>query len=81
MKQTAVEWLIERLMNNQVDNKMLEQAKELEKQQKTDTSLVTRVEVIQHSDPYNGRVFTNYNAKDVEMQLQDEGRTLKIFLK
>lgn len=31
---TAVEWLIERLMNNQVDNKMLEQAKELEKQQK-----------------------------------------------
>jgi hypothetical protein len=33
MEQTAVEWLIERLMNNQVDNKMLEQAKEMEKQQ------------------------------------------------
>jgi len=34
MKQTAVEWLIERLMNGQVDNKMLETAKEMEKQQK-----------------------------------------------
>ncbi len=32
MKQTAVEWLIERLMDGQVDNKMLAQAKELEKQ-------------------------------------------------
>ena len=42
---------------------------------------VTRVEVIQHSPPYNGRAFTNYNAKDVEIQYQDNGKTLKIFLK
>jgi hypothetical protein len=42
---------------------------------------VTRVEVIQHSPPYNGRAFTKYNAKDVEIQFQDDGRTLKIFLK
>ena len=42
---------------------------------------VTRVEVIQHSKPYNGRAYTNYNAKDVELQYQDNGRTLKIFLK
>jgi hypothetical protein len=42
---------------------------------------VTRVEVIQHSLPYKGRAYTNYNAKDVELQYQDDGKTLKIFLK
>lgn len=42
---------------------------------------VTRVEVIQHSKPYNGRAYTNYSAKDVELQYQDDGRTLKIFIK
>jgi hypothetical protein len=50
-------------------------------QEQNDTSKVKRVEVIQHSPPYNGRAFTNYNAKDVEIQFQDDGRTLKIFLK
>ena len=50
-------------------------------QQFNDTSEVTRVEVIQHSEPYNGRAYTNYNAKDVEIQFQDRGKTLKIFLK
>jgi hypothetical protein len=42
---------------------------------------VTRVEVIQHSPPYNVRAYTNYNAKDVEIQYQDDVRTLKIFIK
>lgn len=42
---------------------------------------VRRVEVIQHSEPYNGRAYTKYNAKDVEIQYQDDGKTLKIFLK
>lgn len=42
---------------------------------------ITRVEVIQHSEPYNGRAYTNYNAKEVEIQYQDDGKTLKIFLK
>jgi hypothetical protein len=50
-------------------------------QEQNDTSNVTRVEVIQHSPPYNGRAFTKYNAKDVEIQFQDDGTTLKIFLK
>jgi len=50
-------------------------------QEHNDTSKVNRVEVIQHSDPYNGRAYTNYNCKDVEIQFQDDGRTLKIFLK
>jgi len=49
-------------------------------QQFNDTSQVTRVEIIQHSEPYNGRAYTNYNAKDVEIQLQDDNKTLKIFL-
>jgi hypothetical protein len=42
---------------------------------------VTRVEVIQHSPPHMGRAYTNYNAKDVELQYQDDSKTLKIFLK
>jgi hypothetical protein len=42
---------------------------------------VTRVEVIQHSEPHNGRAYTKYNAKDVQIQYQDDGKTLKIFLK
>jgi len=46
-----------------------------------DTSKVTRVEVIQHSEPFNGRAYSKHNAKDVEIQLQDDGKTLKIFLK
>jgi hypothetical protein len=42
---------------------------------------ITRVEVIQHSPPHNGRAYTNYNAKNVELHYQDDGKTLKIFLK
>lgn len=50
-------------------------------QQQNNTSKVRRVEVIQHSQPYNGRAYTNYDAKDVEIEFQDDGKTLKIFLK
>jgi hypothetical protein len=86
MKQTAVEWLYKNLLENPISNQDIEyneavfhNAKEMEKQQSfTD---VNRVEVIQHSPPYNGRAYTNYNAKDVELQLQDNNKTLKIFLK
>lgn len=46
-----------------------------------DKAEVTRVEVIQHSEPHNGRAYTNYNAKEVELQYQDGGKTLKIFCK
>ena len=81
MKQTAVEWLVNVVQSciapDYIPKEIVEQAKEME----NDTSKVTRVEVIQHSAPYNGRAYTNYNAKDVEIQFQDRGRTLKIFLK
>jgi hypothetical protein len=50
-------------------------------QEQNNTSKVRRVEVIQHSPPYNGRAYTNYAAKDVEIEFQDDGKTLKIFLK
>ena len=50
-------------------------------QQQNNTSKVRRVEVIQHSLPYNGRAYTNYDAKDVEIEFQDDAKTLKIFLK
>jgi hypothetical protein len=60
---------------------MLKQTKEMEKQQKLDASNVNRVEVIQHSEPINGRAYVNNNAKDVEIQFQDNNKTLKIFLK
>jgi hypothetical protein len=81
---TAVEWLLKELDINPkatILKDLIEQAKEMEKQQQNDTSKVRRVEVIQHSEPYNGRAYTNYNDKDVEIQLQDDNKTLKIFLK
>ena len=36
----------------------------------------TRVEVIDNS----GRAYTNYDCKSVETQMQDEERTLKVFI-
>ena len=38
--------------------------------------LCTRVEVVDES----GRVYTNYKCKDVKTSLQDEDRTLKVFI-
>jgi len=46
-----------------------------------DTSKVTRVEVIDHqSVPVIGRAYTKYDCQHVELDLQDDGRTLKIFI-
>jgi hypothetical protein len=86
MKQTAVEWLINEhfggIENCTPDFKnKIKQAKEMEKEQIIDASKINRVEVIQHSEPFNGRAYTNYRAKDVEIQFQDNNETLKIFLK
>jgi hypothetical protein len=48
--------------------------------EQNNTSNVTRIEVIQHSEPYNGRAYTNYNAKNVELQYQDKGKNvIRIF--
>jgi NTP pyrophosphatase (non-canonical NTP hydrolase) len=86
IEQTPVEWLVEKL-NDQFliggfDNLLIvKEAIEMEKQKKINTSNINRVEVIQHSEPINGRVYVNNNAKDVEIQFQDDNKTLKIFLK
>jgi len=37
----------------------------------------TRLEVIDT----NGRTYTNWKVKDMELSYQDDGRTLKIFIK
>jgi len=87
MKQTAVQEMINIVqmdMNNGVEISMsvfmgmLKKAKDIEEQHNIDTSNVNRVEVIQY---INGRVYVNNNAKDVEIQFQDDNKTLKIFLK
>ncbi len=56
-----------------------------------DTSRVTRIEVIDHTKPWEdggGRCYTFWNEYDtsdiqkpkVEVLLQDDGRTLKVFI-
>lgn len=42
-----------------------------------DLTSVTRVEVIDE----HGRSYTKYRVEDVVMQLQDDNRTLKLFIK
>lgn len=39
---------------------------------------ITRVEVIERGV---GRYYTDYNAKSVAVSVQDQGRTLKIFVR
>ena len=45
--------------------------------QLVDMNRVTRVEVIDD----DGRSYTEYNAEAVQISIQDDGRTLKVFLK
>lgn len=46
-----------------------------------DTSKVTRIEVIDHqSEPVIGRAYTKWGCEKVELSLQDDGKTLKIFI-
>jgi hypothetical protein len=87
MKKTALQEMINIVqmdMNNGVEismsvfMNMLKKAKDIEEQHNIDTSNVNRVEVIQY---INGRVYVNNNAKNVEIQFQDDNKTLKIFLK
>lgn len=42
---------------------------------------VTRIEVVDHqSEPMIGRAYTKWNCEKVELSLQDDVKTLKIFL-
>ena len=40
---------------------------------------ITRLEIINHQDG-TGREYVKYNCEKIELSIQDEGRTLKIFL-
>ena len=81
-QQTAVEWLEQELkdryplMNSEP---FFEQAKQIEKEQSTKDQHVTRFEVIDHSGDKPGRVLVKYGV-NVEMSIQDDDKTLKIFL-
>lgn len=45
------------------------------------TEKVTRIEVIDHqSEPMIGRTYTKWNCEKVELSLQDDEKTLKIFI-
>lgn len=50
-----------------------------------DTASVSRVEVIDHSgkqgDKNYGRAYTNYNVKQLHLAYQDDGKTLKLFVR
>ena len=43
--------------------------------------LVTRVEIIDHSPNGLGRAWVKHNLSEVELSVQDNGRTLKVFVK
>ena len=43
------------------------------------TKQITRFEVIDHTKKKGGRIVVEYNV-NVELSLQDENRTLKVFL-
>lgn len=45
--------------------------------EKSKTDKVTRVEVISAK---HGRVYTNYNCGNVRIDMQDDNRTIKVFL-
>lgn len=53
----------------------------LKQEESSDLSKVTRLEVIDHSPKGTGRAFVKYDIKELELSYQDDGRTLKIFIK
>lgn len=47
----------------------------------TEMPKLTRVEVIDHSSTGHGRAWSKYDARDVAISIQDDGRTLKVFIR
>ena len=88
-KLTSVEWL-EDMIKNMVYNGAdfgddypsllvhIERAKEMENEQRFDNK-ATRFEVIDHTDKKRGRIVVEYGV-DVEISIQDDGQTMKVFL-
>ena len=87
-KQTAVDWLITqlegeeslvaRIVGLKEYNQIVKQAKQMENEQRFDNK-ATRFEVIDHTDKKRGRIVVEYGV-DVEISIQDDGQTMKVFL-
>ena len=45
-----------------------------------ETVKVTRFEVINHTSTGEGRAYIKYGNLEIEFSIQDEGRTLKVFI-
>ena len=43
------------------------------------TEKITRFEVIDHTSEFQGRILVKYGVR-VEISIQDDGRTMKVFL-
>jgi len=85
---TAVEWLVTQLEGEESlvarifglkeYNQIVKQAKQMENEQRFDNK-ATRFEVIDHTDKKRGRIVVEYGV-DVEISIQDDGQTMKVFL-
>lgn len=85
-KLSPVEWLINEIHKKEQGlvktsyNHIFDKAKQMEQEVKTNSNVI-RFEVINHSPTGEGREYTRYGIKMDDLSLQDEGKTLKIFLK
>ena len=85
-KQTAVEWLEKQIKDHALIKPalidgfeiLLVEAKQIENEQQFDNK-ATRFEVIDHTDKKRGRIVVEYGV-DVEISIQDDGQTMKVFL-
>ena len=85
-KQTAVEWLEKQIKDHALIKPslidgfeiLLVEAKKMENEQQFDNK-ATRFEVIDHTDKKRGRIVVEYGV-DVEISIQDDGQTMKVFL-
>jgi hypothetical protein len=79
-KITPVEWLVQQMENQQyfIGNELYSAIEEAKRMEQAKYEKVTRFEVIDHTVEF-GRLYTKHNCM-VELQLQDEDRTLKAFI-
>lgn len=69
---------IKDLSNN---GKLIQYAKLISIQKELPESKVTRLEVIDHSGSGVGRAYSKHGINSLELSYQDDGKTLKIFIK
>lgn len=83
-------WMILKLIDYIISNKntsyRIKMSETKKEEHQTDFKLikVSRVEVIDHSKSLEnggGRAFVKTDCKEVELSYQDDGRTIKIFIK